>query len=42
MFVSVRTKFRGGDKAWGWRESSKPLGLPHLSEVRSIDSLLAP
>lgn len=40
MFLSVRTKFRKGDKGWGWRDSIKPIGLPHLSEVRSIDSLL--
>jgi hypothetical protein len=40
MFLSVRTKFRKGDDGWDWRESIKPLGLPYLSEVRSIDSLL--
>jgi hypothetical protein len=38
MFVSVRSKFRKGDK--GWIECVEPLGLTHLSEVRSIDSLL--
>ena len=38
MFLSVRTKFRKGDK--GWRECIEPLGLPRLSEVRSIDSLM--
>lgn len=38
MFLSVRTKFRKGDR--GWRECIEPLGLHHLSEVRSIDSLL--
>lgn len=40
MFLSVRAKFRKGDKGWDWRESIKPLGRPHLSEVRSIDSFL--
>jgi hypothetical protein len=39
MFVSVRRKFRKGDK--GWRECIEPLGLPHLSEVRTIDWLLS-
>jgi hypothetical protein len=38
MFVSVRTKFRRGDKYW--RECIEPLGLPYLSEVRSIYSIL--
>ena len=38
MFLSVRTKFRKGDK--GWHECVEPLGLPHLLEVRSIDSLM--
>jgi len=39
MFVSVRKKFRKGDD--GWRECIEPLGLPHLSEVRTIDWLLS-
>ena len=38
MFLRVRRKFRKGDK--GWRECIEPLGLPHLSEVRSIDALM--
>jgi len=39
MFVSVRRKFRRGDS--GWREYIGPLGVPHLSEVRTIDWLLS-
>jgi len=38
MFLSMRCKFRKGDK--GWREYIEPLRMPHLSEVRSVDSLL--
>jgi hypothetical protein len=39
MFLSVRRKFRKGDK--GWHECIEPLGLPHLAEVRTIDWLLS-
>jgi hypothetical protein len=38
MFLSVRTKLLKGDR--GWHECIEPLGLPHLLEVRSIDSLM--
>ncbi len=38
MFVSVRKKFRRGDKRW--LDYLKFADLPHLSEVRTIDSAL--
>lgn len=38
MFVSVRKRFRKGDK--GWSDYIKSVSLPHLSEVRTIDSFL--
>jgi hypothetical protein len=38
MFLSLRRKFRKGDR--GWRECIETKGLPHLSEVRSVDSLM--
>lgn len=38
MFVTVRSKFRRGDK--GWIDYIESVNLPHLSEVRTIDSAL--
>jgi hypothetical protein len=38
MFVSVRRKFRKGDKRW--LDYIHFIDLPHLSEVRTIDSAL--
>jgi hypothetical protein len=38
MFVSTRKRFRKGDK--GWAEYINFVGLPALSEIRTIDSAL--
>ena len=38
MFVSVRRRFRRGDE--GWNDYQEFIDLPHLSEVRTIDSAL--
>ena len=38
MFLSVRRRFRRGDE--GWSEYIESVDLPHLSEVRTIDSAL--
>jgi hypothetical protein len=38
MFVTVRKRFRRGDE--GWLEYINFIALPHLSEVRTIDSSL--